>query len=232
MLAGMQFLLLHSPLVTRVTWKLVGLHLEAAGYEVTLVAFDNAARPGEALYEHHLSQIKTATPDFEECSIIAVAHSGAGNLLALLDPELMAGCVFMDAIFPTVEASRFDLFDDPASVEAWRDVAARHDGVLPAAMLTRFGEQVLDSGVRQDFIAGLVDVPVELFEEPIPVHAKWPLVRRGLYVQWTDSYAADAQRAAGAGFEVRWDESAHFKMLNRPDEVARLLIDFAKTVDE
>ncbi len=229
-LGDMQFLLLHSPVVSKETWRVLVSSLEASGFEATVVALDNSAHHAEALYEHHVTQIESAMSHLTRRRIITVAHSGAGSLLALLNPRLIAGYVFLDAIFPMFKASRFDLFDDARVVERWREIAARHKGVLPRVMLARFGEQVVDPDIRHGFVSGLVDVPIELYEEPIPVHPDWPPARRGLFVQWTDSYSADAKRAASAGFEVRVEPGSHFEMLNQPDEVARTLIDFASAI--
>jgi len=98
-------------------------------------------------------------------------------------------------------------------------------------MLSRFGEQIRDGDSRDAFVAEIIDVPVKLYEESIPVHPKWPHARRGLYLQWTDSYSLDAFRAGKAGFEVRHDKGSHFKMLNEPDEIADVLIGFARATE-
>jgi len=227
----MRFLLIHSPLVQKETWSALVLSLQAAGFEATVVSLDNRTAPGEKFFEHHVSQIHSASSDLNGRRVVAVAHSGAGNLLALLDPSQIEAYVFLDAIFPLNETSRFDVFDDPAAVRSWKEVANEHGGVIPRALLVRFGEQISDDGARGAFVAGIVDVPIELYEEPIPVHSKWPPSKPGLFVQWTESYAADAIRAEKAGFEVRRDSASHFKMLNQPDEVARELADFARAIE-
>lgn len=224
----MHFLLIHSPLVTKETWLALILCLETAGFQVSVVVLDNNAADARGLFEHHVGQIESTLAQLAGEKVIAVAHSGAGNLLALLDPERFEGHVFLDAIFPVEKASRFDLFDDPVAVEGWQKVANQHDGMLPKSMLTRFGEQIKDDAFRKSFVAALVDVPIQLYEEAIPVHPNWPRSKRGLYVQWTETYSADAARADGAGFVVRRDTASHFKMLNHPDEVARELARFAR----
>lgn len=224
----MHFLLIHSPLVTKETWQVLVMSLEAAGFQGSVVELDNNAAQDRRLFEHHIDQIESTLAPLIDEKIIAVAHSGAGNLLALLDPDRFEGHVFLDAIFPTEKAARFDLFDDPTAVESWREVAGQNTGMLPKSMLARFGEQIEVRDIRQTFVADLVDVPVELYEEPIPVHPNWPHSKRGLYVQWTDSYSTDAARADKAGFEVLRDKSSHFKMLNQPDEVARELVRYER----
>ncbi len=231
MLATMHFLLIHSPLVTRETWVALAMSLEASGFHATAIMLENDAGQDAWLFDRHITQIEFALTPLAGEKFIAVAHSGAGSLLALLDPGRFEGHVFLDAIFPIEKASRFDLFDDPAAAQSWREAANEHAGMLPRSMLVRFGEQIADSTLRNAFVASIVDVPVELYEEPTPVHLDWPRVKRGLYLQWTDSYSADAARAENAGFQVRRDPDSHFKMLNQPNQVARELIRFAPEID-
>lgn len=230
MLSATHFLLLHSPLVAKETWATLVLSLKAAGFEATVVALDNSVARGEKLFEHHIAQINAALSLPRGQKIVAVAHSGAGNLLALLDPELFETHIFLDAIFPLSRTSRFASFDDPATIAHWKEVANRHGGMIPKSMLLSFGTNITNSRVRDAFLAEMVDVPIQLYEEAIPVHPKWPPSRRGLYVQWTDSYSADAARAETAGFEIQLDSASHFKMLNEPHEVASRLIDFLRSV--
>jgi len=226
----MQFLLIHSPLVTKETWKALVPHLESAGFMSTVVALEKRIVRGEICFERHAFQIASALTDLEGQKTVVVAHSGAGNLLALKNPVQIAAYVFLDAIFPLCESFRFSLFDNPDAVQGIRDIAAQHDGVIPRSTLTRFGKQIADNDLRNAFIDGIMDVPINLYEESIPVHPNWPPSRPGLYVQWTDSYSADAARAEQVGFEVRYDAGSHFRMLDHPAEVARELISFAQTV--
>ena len=225
--ASMHFLLIHSPLVTRDTWIALVPCLEAAGFQATVVTLDNNKAQDTTLFQGHLAAIDAALTSMANKRIIGVAHSGAGNLLALIDPERLEGHIFLDAVFPIEQASRFELFDDPATVRSWREIAKQHGGVLPRSMLIRFGERIRDDDARL-FADGIVDVPIELYEEQIPVHRHWPRSKHGLYVQWTENYSADAARAEKAGFEVRRDTATHFKMLNQPHGVARELVRFAR----
>lgn len=233
-----RFLLIHSPLLTEDCWIPLASKLEAAGYEVAAVALNNRTTDLKKLYQHHLSLIDSALANLQDRQVVVVGHSGAGNLLAALDPEKISAFVFLDAIFPIVRSSRFALFDDQDAVQAWREIAERHqrqdqcqgEGVLPKHMLVRFGEQVKSRDARAALVANLSDAPIALYEELIPVHINWPVAKPGLFILWTASYTQDAARAASVRFEVR-DEldvatSSHFKMLDKPNEVARLLLDF------
>ncbi len=166
----MRFLLLHSPLITKETWIALVIALEGAGFEATVISFDNVASEGESYHRHHISQAQPFISKVGDEKVIAVAHSGSGNILALFDPDSVDAYVFLDAMFPIVEASRFDLFDDPASIEGWRKVARENNGMLPRSMLARFGSQITDDGLRSTFIGALSDVPIALYEEKTPVH--------------------------------------------------------------
>lgn len=232
-----RFLLIHSPLLTMDCWMLLAASLEAAGYEVATVALNNSAPDHRTLYQHHLSLVNSALDSLPGQPVV-VGHSGAGNLLAALDPEAVSAFVFLDAIFPLERSSRFALFDDQSAVLAWREIAEQHnhqneylaEGILPKRMLARFGEQVKSDSARAALVANLRDAPIALYEELIPVHTDWPPTKPGLFVLWTASYTQDAARAAGVGFEI-CDElgvatSSHFEMLNQPNQVARLLTDF------
>ncbi len=226
----MHFLLIHSPLVTKETWRALVLALEGAGVEVTLTSLDNAPSDSESYHERHVVQLLKLIPQDSDGTVVAVAHSGAGNILASLAPELFKAHVFLDATFPIASASRFELFDDPNSVDVWREVARGNNGVLPRDMLVQFGQQIVDDNLRSAFTRSLLDVPIALYEEEIAVHSGWPSVRHGLYLQWTDAYELDAKRARQAGFEVRSNPASHFRMLNEPDAVAETLISFGHSV--
>ena len=223
-------LLIHSPLVTEVTWSALARVLSDAGFRVTVPAFDNVASVSGRYHEHHLAQLVRRIPPDGDGPVIAVAHSGAGNILASMRPERFDAHVMLDATFPTSSGSRFDLFDASA-VEAWRAIAYDNNGVLPEAMLRRFGDQIVGDELRAELTGSLRDVPVGLYEETIPVAAGWPSeIARGLYVQWTSVYAADAVRARAAGFDVRVMPGSHFEMVNKPRAVARVLIDVARAL--
>ena len=228
MLESMNLLLIHSPLVTKETWLALVASLEAEGIQSSVAVLDNNPAQNGDFFEHHITQIESSLAPLAQKNVIVVAHSGAGNLLALLDPDRFAGHIFLDAIFPTEQGSRFDLFDDPRIAKSWQRVANQHTNMLPRSMLIRIGEQIKDRDARDAFVAKIVDVPVEVYEELIPVHPNWPRSKRGLYIQWTDGYSADAARAEKAGFEVRHDPALHFKMLDEPDEVAHELVRFAR----
>ena len=225
----MQFLLVHSPLVSRQTWAAVTFELEAAGHLVQQVALDNRIALGGHYYQHHAAQIQHQLTQLGGEPKVVVGHSGAGHLLTLLDPERVACYIFLDATFPLTTSSRFDLFDDPSTVQQWRVLANAHAGLLPHRVLAKFGEQVQDSQLRSQFVESLVDVPIALYEERIPVGDHWPASQGGLYVQWTESYGQDATRARDAGFDVRWEPGSHFQMLNAPGDVAKQLVAFAST---
>ncbi|MEM8766579.1 MAG: alpha/beta fold hydrolase [Pseudomonadota bacterium] len=227
----MHLFLVHSPLLTPSVWDRLMESLEAANVSATAVALDNAAPPSTKHFEHHLAQLQDALLDLRRAPLVGIAHSGAGSLLALLDPQQFAGLIYLDAIFPDKGASRFELFDDPRAVNVWRQAAEQNGGKLPRSMLLQLAAAVQGERSRKALKAGIADVPVALYEEVIPVHPRWPAVERGLYLQWTDSYAADADRAQSAGFEVRRQAASHFEMLNQPDAVAETLLAFSRTLE-
>ena len=220
----MQLLLVHSPLITTKTWQALTPCLVNAGFEPTVVTLDNEADSNSQLYQHHLNQIENSMASLTKQDVIAVVHSGAGNLLAAMDPARFEHLVFLDAIFPNTAASRFDLFDDPSLVQGWRGLAAEHQGRLPRSVLAGFGEQFENPDLKKEFVTSLADVPIKLYEEVVPTHEYWPPTGKGVYFQWSESYAADAERAKQAGFEVLHTSGSHFRVLNEPNLVADELL--------
>jgi len=81
------------------------LSLDAAGYQASVAALDNNTARGGRLYDHHIAQIESTLATLSDKKIIVVGHSGAGNLLALLDPDRFEGHIFLDAISALEKAS-------------------------------------------------------------------------------------------------------------------------------
>lgn len=173
----------------------------------------------------HLDELTTLL----ECSSaphVCIAHSGGGSYLPALDPKAIEAYIFLDAIFPTRTASRFDYFDSPEVVNAWREMAKANSGQIPASYLSNFGSQITDARHQKQFNAGLRDVGIALYEEMIPCRDTWPNPLTGLYCQWTAAYDADADRATAMGFEVEKQDSSHFELMNNPYKLARRCIDW------
>lgn len=226
------FLLVHSPLVGHETWASLVPILEQAGGICHVAKLDNRHKYGEPYYSHHLAQIAEALPGDPQTSIVAIAHSGGGNLLAALDEDRIKAYVLVDAIYPTGPASRFSLFDDESAVQAWRQLAATHGGMIPATALSPLAEQIENQQNKEQFLRSLTDVPIELYEENIPVSANWQANRRpGLYVRYSDGYLADMKRAVIANWQILEAPGMHMDVLNKPGALSESILAFITSGD-
>lgn len=228
----MRFLLINSPLVTPVTWLALVPFLKARGHDVSVVPIDNRKNPSQSFAVHHLQQVNELLYEgrHDLADTIVIAHSGAGPILASFYSKNLAGYVMLDAIFPVHGKSRFELFDSQEAVEAFKQAAIQNDGNLPIRLLRSFGKTITDKQMQADFESPLKDVPISLYEEPMNVRVTWP-EHPGLYIQWTDAYRFDLERARQRGFNVRHLPGSHFEMLNAPEAVGESILEFSKIIE-
>ena len=132
----MHYLLIHSPLVTELCWEAIVPLLKDSGATVSCINSTPQPDLQGSYHNGYLAQISSAlanlTVNDQPSNVVVVAHSGAGCWLTAMDPRKVRSYVFLDAIFSLSEASRFDLFDDPRTVNAWRSAAAASAERLPS----------------------------------------------------------------------------------------------------
>jgi len=140
----------------------------------------------------------------------------------------VTGYVFVDASLPGKDGqSRLDLFD-VQEAEEFR--AAAIDGLIPAVwrsddLLRALG--IEDVGLRQRFAADVPDVPLAVYEEPLPVAPVWPDAPCG-YLLLSAPYEADAGRASMRGWPFRKLAGSHLQMLVDPLMVTDTLLELVK----
>ena len=225
----MHYLLIHSPLVTELCWEATIPLLKESGATVSCLGLTPQPDLQGSYHNGYLAQISSAlanlTVNDQPSNVVVVAHSGAGCWLTAMDPRKVRSYVLLDAIFCQSETSRFDLFDDPRTVNAWRSAAAASAENITADFLRTLDFGIQDPAVADRLAASLNDLPVAIYEETIKPHAGWGRCLNGLYIQWTPAYSDDAQRATAAGLQsVRWTGS-HFEMLNNPAKVVASITD-------
>ena len=158
--------------------------------------------------------------------------------------------MLVDSDLPRDGASRFDLFENPADVEAFRSVAVRpysprgrlrpqpglersDDTVrewpldLLSEALTKNPDNTLD--VASTVFAGKRPTPIGVLDEALPVPASWPDAPVG-YIQLSKTYDSAAAAAGEQGWPVRELRSSHVQMLLEPESVARELAALAEEV--
>lgn len=223
------FVLIHSPLVGPLTWALVVEQLRDRGADAVAPSLLGTDRRDGPHWQRHVAAITLALRDVPaHRRVVLVAHSGAGPLMPAIGQGIgqdVAGYVFVDAGLPGNDGqSRLDLFD-PADADRFRQAAV--GGMLPSvwrdeALLRAIG--IEDACLRRRFAAEVPDVPLAVYEEPLPVPSDWPAAPCG-YLQFSAPYKADGRDAERGGWAFRVLRGGHFHMLVDPPAVAATLLD-------
>jgi len=221
------FVLVHSPLVGRFTWKLVANELRARGLPVVVPSLAGE-RAGEPYWRQHVEavaeQVADATPP-----LVLVGHSGACPLLpaigaAARDP--IAAYVFVDGDLPPVRAgeSRLDLLRAGAPARA-DELQALLDkgGAFPTWGDEDLREEIPDRALRASVVAEVHPQPRPFWEEQLPDVAGWPEAPSG-YLELSAHYRDAAARAQREAWAYRRLAGGHFEMLTRPAEVADAIV--------
>lgn len=184
-----------------------------------------AAFEGAGLYYPALAAAVAEEVDRRETpeGVVLVAHSGAGALLPAIADATAAtvvGTVFVDALMPHPGRSWFDTA--PAEMgEQLRGLAL--DGLLP--VWTEWFppgtvERLLpDPAARAHFCEELPRLPLAYFDEPAP-DLGLPAGVRSAYLQLSDAYRTEADRARREGLPVTHRATHHLAVLTEPEEIA------------
>ncbi len=224
----MEIVLIHAPLIGPFTWELVADELEARHIRTALPILHNrpgGKKPYWSQYAEEVAEACVGIPSDQ--AIVLVGHSGAGPLLPALRAQLgcaVSGYIFVDAGLPENGKSLFDLFESLEAVETFRGAA--QNGFLPVWTDEDLREAIPDTAVRTRFIKELHPLPIQVYEEPIPVFAGWPDAPCG-YLRFDNNpaYEAASQRAKNTGFAYMQLPGKHFHMLVDPGAVARALLE-------
>lgn len=224
------FVLIHSPLVGPVTWRLVQEEMRRRGVDVVVPALSDAGHAGMPFWWQHAASfaqdLAEVPPDRR---LVLIAHSGAGPILpalrwAVTNP--VDAYLFVDAGIPQPDASRLDLMklqDQP-----WAE--SFHQSLQSGARFPTWNEddlrnEVPDPGLRRQLVAEINPRSLTFFAERLPVFESWPDAPCG-YIKFTASYAWDFAQAKAAGWPVHEVDVRHFHMLVDPsavtDEIMRI----------
>ena len=249
------FILVHGPLIGPFTWVPVAAELRKLGATAVIPGLPSPAVRGGTYWEKHCKDfaLEFANVSVDTSEAVLVGHSGAGPLLPRLGQELESGpaaYVLVDSDLPRDGASRFDLFADPADVEAFRRVAVRPYSPrgrltpqpgrvssdetvrewpldLLSEALTKNPDNTLD--VQSTVFAGKRPTPIGVLDEALPVPASWPEAPVG-YMHLSKTYDSAAAAAGVQGWPVRELRSSHVQMLLEPESFARELAAFVEEV--
>jgi len=217
----MQVLLVHSPLLARSSWGCVPARLAELGYAVAVPDLRPALDSGPPFYERLFQAI--AEPADADEAVAVVGHSRAGPLLpgalARIGAD-RATAVFLDARLPHGGHTWLETLtaDRRAAVLAMVDngLLLPWDRWFPPEALA---ELLPDRAVRQRFRDETRGLPAGLLSEPMP-RFPWHDRVGKVYLQLSAAYAAIADQAQAAGWQVArypWD---HLAPLTRCREVA------------
>ena len=217
------FVLIHSPLVGPLTWRLVADELRQRGLDALVPNLEDLPDSREPFWKQHaesISQALTHIPD--ETSLTLVAHSGAGPLLPAireLIPNSVNAYVFVDAGIPRNDSSRLDLMksEDPEWANDFQKDLERGER-FPTWSLDDLQEIIPDETLRKQMVAELRPRGLDFFTEPIPVWEGWPNAPCA-YIQFSPAYEQPAAQARQAGWQVDKLEAGHFHMLVDPHAV-------------
>ncbi|MBI1257769.1 MAG: alpha/beta hydrolase [Chloroflexi bacterium] len=222
------FVLIHSPRVGALTWPLVADELRRAGQQVIVPNLFVAPDQALPYWQQHANAVAQAvTGETLSSDPILVAHSGAGPLLPAIEQILkrpIGGSIFVDAGLPRNSASRLELFGFPDEVRAFR--ASAVDGILPNWTSEDLREVIPDDAIREAFVADLPNLPLAVYEEPLPVFSAWPDAPCA-YLHFSAGYDLSAQQAQALGWPYRNLEGGHFHMLVDAPAVAVTLLELA-----
>ena len=107
------YVLIHSPLVGPLTWKLVAEEMGRRDIEVIVPTLVDTPDSEEPYWKQHAESVSQALAQVpQDTSLTLVAHSGTGPLLPAIRealPNPVHAYVFVDAGIPRHEATRLDL---------------------------------------------------------------------------------------------------------------------------
>ena len=171
----------------------------------------------------------------EEGEVVLVAHSGAGVLLPAVArfavnrvrSARIVGCMFVDCDLPRDGRSRFDLMG-AASAANLRERC--RDGWLPRWTTEQLAPLITDPARRAAFVADLPRVPVEMYDEAIPVPDGWPSVPVA-YLELSPFYRDAVAAARQARWPIRSLDAHHLLPYTEPLRVAEALLELMHEID-
>ena len=222
------YILIHSPLVGPLTWKLVADQMRQRDMEVivpTLVDSPDSEEPYWKQQAESVSQALSQIP--KDTFVTLVAHSGAGPLLPVIRQSLenpVNAYVFVDAGIPRNDATRLDLMKSEDS--DWANQFQEYlesGGRFPNWSADNLEEIIPDESVRAQMVAEIHSRALDFFTEPIPVFEGWPDAPC-VYILFSEPYKRAAVQARESGWQTYELGAGHFHMLVDPKAVTDLIL--------
>ena len=216
----MELVLIHSPLVGPSFWHATASALEARGHRCHTPTARTAS--GDiAAWRDWPERIRESVAT--GARPILVGHSAAGRLLPTCAQKLdAAAIVFVDAPIPPAVGPVSPVEPEFLAFVRGLPIAG---GTLPP-WSEWWGEHAMaalipDAGARERFAADLPRLPLEWFDDVVPV-PPWRTLPAG-YLQTSQHYSADTEDARERGWPVRVLHGTHLYPLTEPESTAAAL---------
>lgn len=221
--------LVHSPSVGPSTWLPVAGCLHARGVDAVVANLTHIGVGGPPYWPRVAATVSDAMGQLDEPGpVVFAAHSNAGLFMpAVVDssPRPVVGVVFVDAGLPApqgrtpVAAPDFlewlrRLADSDGRLPRWTDWWPERD---VASMLP-------DPGVRAAVVADQPRLPIDFYEQTLPVPDSRSSVRCA-YLQFTSAYDPDAARARSLEWPTALIRGEHLHQVVDPDGVASSMLE-------
>lgn len=238
------FVLVHGAWQSNGTWDLLVPLLEKHGHRVatpvlTGLGTDQSRLSANISLKQHVEDISVELSKFPD-EVILVGHSYAGMIISgavETNPAQVRRLVFLDAFIPEDGQSVLDLL--PPEIGTYFRGVARDVGDgwrLPggAGQLDLWG---LKPGEARDFVrARLCDFSLRCFEEPLHLPANRKASIPATFVASVAEdyparpfFAPFAAKARASGWEVAELQTGHDCHVERPSEVANILLAAAQS---
>ena len=237
------FVLVHGAWQSIGTWDLLVPLLKEHGHKVitpvlTGLGTDEDRLSGDITLRRHIEDVSQTLAALQE--VLLVGHSYAGMIISGVveaNPTKVKRLVFLDAFIPEDGQSVLDLL--PADIGAYfRDVAQNKGNGwrLPGGegQLDLWGLEPSDA---RDFVrARLCDFSLRCFEEPLPLPTNRKATIPSTFIAGVaERYPARrffkpfAEKARFSGWQVAELETGHDCHVERPREVADILLAAAQS---
>lgn len=228
------YVLIHSPLVGGLTWRLVADQMQKCGLEVLAPTLNDSSNSTKPFWKQHVESVSKALTNIPpDIPINWIAHSGAGPLLPAIRqpiPNPVNAYVFVDAGIPVNGATRLNLMslEDAGWANEFQKVLESGER-FPTWSFDDLQAIIPDDSLRRQTVAELQPRGLDFFTEPIPVFDGWPDAPC-VYIQFSESYEWDVSQARQAGWTTYQLQAGHFHMLVEPKEITQLIVEAVNNI--
>jgi len=222
------YVLIHSPLVGKLTWRLVADQMRQNGLNVIVPILVDLPDSEEPLWKQHAESVSQTLAHIpKDNAFTLVAHSGAGPLLPAIRqnlPNPVSAYVFVDAGIPRDGSTRLDLMksEDPEWAKQFQAELERGER-FPNWSPEDLRDVIPDESLRKQMVAEIRPRRLSFFMEPIPVFSGWPDAPC-VYIRFSAPYEKPAAQARQAGWPTYELEAGHFHMLVDPATVTEMIL--------